>query len=83
MTTTTSSSKIRRPPASRPVDIRSGYYSGAYRELRDEKVAFFLRDLPQGKQTLSHRLRAEIPGKFSALPAKIAAMHAGIAREFG
>jgi len=59
-----------------PVDVRSGYFGGAYRELRDEKVAFFLRDLPQGKHTLSHRLRAEIPGKFSALPARIAAMYA-------
>ncbi len=61
-----------------PLDVRSGYFgqAGAYRELRDEKVAFFLRTLPQGKQTLTHRLRAEIPGTFSALPAHIAAMYA-------
>ena len=59
-----------------PIDVRSGYFGPAYRELRDEKVAFFLRSLPQGKHTLSHRLRAEIPGKFNALPAKISAMYA-------
>ncbi|RFC43152.1 MAG: hypothetical protein DVB23_002780, partial [Verrucomicrobia bacterium] len=61
-----------------PLDLRSGFFgqAGAYRELRDDKTAFFLRTLPQGKQTLTHRLRAEIPGTFSALPARISAMYA-------
>lgn len=61
-----------------PVDVRSGYFGqlGAYRELRDEKVAFFLRNLPQGQHTLSYRIKAEIPGKFSALPTKIMGMYA-------
>jgi uncharacterized protein YfaS (alpha-2-macroglobulin family) len=61
-----------------PIDVRSGYFgqASAYRELRDERVAFFLRSLPQGKHLLSHRLRAEIPGTFSALPAKVSAMYA-------
>ena len=31
---------------------------------------FFVRALPLGKHNLSYRLRAEIPGKFSALPRK-------------
>ena len=39
-------------------------------ELRDEKVAFLVRRLPRGTQTISYRLRAEIPGRFSALPAQ-------------
>lgn len=62
-----------------PVDIRSGYsWEGlpAYREFRDERVAFFVRALPMGKHNLSYRLRAEIPGSFSALPAKATAMYA-------
>ncbi|MDP6112294.1 MAG: MG2 domain-containing protein [Planctomycetota bacterium] len=61
------------------VDLRSGYVwnsLGAYRELRDERVTFFVRQLARGKHNLSYRLRAEIPGKFSALPAKISAMYA-------
>tara|TARA_R110002096_G_scaffold159011_11_gene324666 strand:- start:3698 stop:9697 length:6000 start_codon:yes stop_codon:yes gene_type:complete len=61
-----------------PLDVRSGYFGqlGAYRELRDEKVVFFLRNLPQGQHSLSYRIKAEIPGKFSALPTKIMGMYA-------
>ncbi|MEZ5329648.1 MAG: MG2 domain-containing protein [Verrucomicrobiales bacterium] len=61
------------------VDVQSGYTNnglGAYMELRDERVAFFVRQLPMGKHNLTYRLRAEIPGKFSALPAKASAMYA-------
>jgi len=62
-----------------PVDIRSGYIPndlGAYVEFRDERVAFFTRVLTRGKHSVSYRLRAEIPGKFSALPTKASAMYA-------
>ncbi|MFO7820966.1 MAG: MG2 domain-containing protein [Lentisphaeria bacterium] len=62
-----------------PVNVRSGYTGdalGSYRELRDERAVFFVRSLPRGKHSLSYRLRAEIPGKFSALPARISAMYA-------
>ncbi|MDB5385939.1 MAG: hypothetical protein JWM11_1585 [Planctomycetaceae bacterium] len=62
-----------------PVDVRSGYNGndmGAYMELRDERVAFFVRSLARGKHSVSYRLRAEIPGKFSALPTRASAMYA-------
>ena len=62
-----------------PVDMRSGYTSndmGAYVEFRDEKVAFFVRQLARGKSSVSYRLRAEIPGKYSALPTLASAMYA-------
>ena len=62
-----------------PVDVRSGYTAdgvGAYLELRDERAAFFLRALPRGATSVSYRLRAEIPGRYSALPSTIAAMYA-------
>lgn len=61
------------------VDLRSGYTSGglgAYVEFRDERVAFFMRTLNRGKHSVSYRLRAEIPGQFSALPARASAMYA-------
>jgi uncharacterized protein YfaS (alpha-2-macroglobulin family) len=45
-------------------------------ELRDERVCFFVRALARGKHSVSYRLRAEIPGKFSALPARGYAMYA-------
>ncbi len=61
-------------------DVQSGYYNegglSAYRELRDNRVSFFVRWLARGKNSISYRLRAEIPGKFSALPAHAYAMYA-------
>jgi uncharacterized protein YfaS (alpha-2-macroglobulin family) len=62
-----------------PVDLQSGYLPsslGAYVEFRDEKVAFFVRQLKRGKHSMSYRLRAEIPGQFSALPVQAEAMYA-------
>ena len=62
-----------------PVDVRSGYTHngmGAYMELRDERVTFFVRWLARGNHSISYRMRAEIPGKFSALPTKASAMYA-------
>ncbi|MFO0898472.1 MAG: hypothetical protein U0836_13705 [Pirellulales bacterium] len=62
-----------------PVEVQSGYNGndlGAYVEFRDERVAFFKQALARGKHSVSYRLRAEIPGRFSALPAKGWAMYA-------
>jgi hypothetical protein len=62
-----------------PVEVRSGYGSnemGAYVEYRDRKVCFFVRRLARGRHSISYRLRAEIPGKFSALPTRAYAMYA-------
>ena len=62
------------------VDVQSGFYTAgglaAYREMRDDRVSFFVRWLGRGKHSISYRVRAEIPGKFSALPAKASAMYA-------
>ncbi len=49
---------------------------GAYVEFRDNRVAFFVRALARGKHSVTYRLRAEIPGQFSALPAHGFAMYA-------
>jgi uncharacterized protein YfaS (alpha-2-macroglobulin family) len=62
-----------------PMALQSGYVPntmGAYMELRDEKVAFFVRHLPRGKHSISYKMRAEIPGTFSALPTRAYAMYA-------
>lgn len=62
-----------------PYEVRSGYGGndmGAYMELRDEKVCFFVRTLARGKHSIAYRMRAEIPGKFSALPTRAYAMYA-------
>ncbi|MEI7832660.1 MAG: alpha-2-macroglobulin, partial [bacterium] len=62
-----------------PMEVQSGYNGnemGAYMELRDERVSFFVRSLARGKHSISYRMRAEIPGQFSALPTKASAMYA-------
>jgi uncharacterized protein YfaS (alpha-2-macroglobulin family) len=62
-----------------PFLVRSGYSAndmGAYMELRDEKVCFFVRHLARGQHSLRYRMRAEIPGQFSALPTIAYAMYA-------
>jgi uncharacterized protein YfaS (alpha-2-macroglobulin family)/tetratricopeptide (TPR) repeat protein len=62
-----------------PVEVRSGYHGndmGAYMELRDERVCFFVRSLLRGKHSVAYRMRAEIPGIFSALPTRAFAMYA-------
>jgi hypothetical protein len=59
--------------------VQSGWsYEGlaSYKEFRDEKVAFFAASLPRGTHNLSYRVKAEIPGRFSALPTKVEAMYA-------
>jgi uncharacterized protein YfaS (alpha-2-macroglobulin family) len=69
----------RKAAGFEPVDVRSGYDNsgiGAYREMRDDRVCFFLRRLPRGRHSVSYRVRAEIPGKFSALPTIAYAMYA-------
>ena len=68
-----------KPAGFEPVDLRSGYTDNgmnAYMELRDNRVAFFVRSLARGRHSVTYRLRAEIPGRFSALPARAYAMYA-------
>ncbi len=68
-----------KPAGFEPVDLRSGYVPntlGAYIEFRDNRVVFFARQLARGTHSVSYRMRAETPGKFSALPTKAWAMYA-------
>jgi uncharacterized protein YfaS (alpha-2-macroglobulin family) len=69
----------RKASGFEPTKVRSGYNGnsmGAYVEYRDERVSFFVRALARGKHSVSYRLRAETPGKVSALPARAYAMYA-------
>jgi alpha-2-macroglobulin len=51
-------------------------YACTHAELRNDRVAMFLTELPVGTKKLSYELRAEVPGRFSALPARVEAMYA-------
>ena len=68
-----------KPAGFEAVDLRSGYNGnamGAYMEFRDNRVVFFCRQVARGKHSVAYRMRAEIPGKFSALPTRAWAMYA-------
>lgn len=68
-----------KPAGFETVEVQSGWTwekLPAYKEFRDERVAFFVETLPQGTHNLSYRVKAEIPGRFSALPTKVEAMYA-------
>jgi uncharacterized protein YfaS (alpha-2-macroglobulin family) len=68
-----------KPAGFEPVELRSGYNGnalGAYMEFRDNRVVFFVTRLARGKHSVAYRMRAETPGKFSALPTKAWAMYA-------
>ncbi len=63
--------------AKEPIDQAIAALTAPYQQkLYDERVAMFVRALPLGRHSLTYRLRAEVPGKFSALPAKASAMYA-------
>ncbi|MBK1832173.1 hypothetical protein JIN77_15655 [Verrucomicrobiaceae bacterium R5-34] len=68
-----------KPAGLEAVKVQSGYTGnslGAYMEMHNEKTSFFVRRLPRGEHSMSYRLRAEIPGSFSALPTMAEAMYA-------
>ena len=62
---------IRPGPGSQAVSDSSDYTDRSryvYQELRDRKVAMFVDKLPEGVWEIRYDLRAEVPGKFHALP---------------
>ncbi len=69
-----------KPAGLEAVQLKSGpqvcNYACAHAELRTDRVAMFLQQIPVGVTKLSYELRAEVPGKFSALPARSEAMYA-------
>jgi uncharacterized protein YfaS (alpha-2-macroglobulin family) len=69
-----------KPAGFEAVQLQSGpqvcNYACAHAELRTDRVAMFLSALPVGTTKLSYELRAEVPGRFAALPARFEAMYA-------
>ncbi len=64
-----------RPPGPAPKSDYTGRSRWVYQELRDRKMAMFIDKLPEGIWEISTSLRAEIPGKFHALPVMGRAMY--------
>ncbi|MDF7800700.1 alpha-2-macroglobulin family protein [Pontiellaceae bacterium B1224] len=64
-----------KPAGFETIDTISGYADGAYRELHDERVSYYLRSIRKGTTTMSYRMRAEHAGTVSALPATVGLMY--------
>jgi uncharacterized protein YfaS (alpha-2-macroglobulin family) len=59
-------------------EIQKGYYWNYWfsqREVRDEKVVYFITYLPKGKHKLNYILRSETPGKYHTMPTKAYLMY--------
>ncbi len=69
-----------KPAGFEAVQLQSGpavcNYACAHAELRTDRVAMFVPELRVGVTKLSYELRAEVPGRFAALPARVEAMYA-------
>ncbi|MBU4305233.1 MAG: alpha-2-macroglobulin [Candidatus Omnitrophica bacterium] len=61
-------------PAQQDTDY-TGRTRWVYQELRDRKVALFIDKLAEGIWEIRYELRAEVPGKFHALPVTGYAMY--------
>ena len=61
-------------PAQQDTDY-TGRSRWVYQELRDRKVALFIDKMPEGVWEIRYELRAEVPGKFHALPVTGYAMY--------
>lgn len=46
-----------------------------HEDVRDEKIDFFFTNLPAGTHVLTYKMRAEIPGKYTAMPTKVDIMY--------
>ena len=55
--------------------LESGEKTWLYQEFRDQKAAFFLTQLKQGKHKIVYELRAEVPGEFHGMPNQVHAMY--------
>lgn len=68
-----------KPAGMEPTRLTSGssQAGGTYAnmEVRDDRTVFFITYLSKGKHTLKYELRAETPGIFHSLPAKVEAMY--------
>jgi hypothetical protein len=55
--------------------VEWGYWWSSI-DVREDKVAFFARNLPKGKHVIEYNLRAQTPGEYRALPTFLQPMYA-------
>jgi hypothetical protein len=57
------------------LEQRRTWWYGSQRELRDDRVVFFLTDFRDGRYELMYMLKVTTPGTFRAMPARISPMY--------
>jgi len=57
------------------VDYWDWNYWWIGRDVRDEKISFYIDSLSPGKHVVTYYMRAGIPGKYRAMPAQVWAMY--------
>ncbi|MGQ0568242.1 MAG: hypothetical protein ACT4P5_01735, partial [Armatimonadota bacterium] len=56
-------------------EIDEWTYWWASTDVRDDRIAFFVRSLPAGTHVIEYNLRAQTPGLYYGLPATIQGMY--------
>lgn len=57
-------------------DVMDWNYWWSSVDVRDDRIAFFARSLPQGQHVIEYNLRAQTPGAYHTLPTLLQAMYA-------
>jgi uncharacterized protein YfaS (alpha-2-macroglobulin family) len=57
-------------------DVTDWSYWWSSVDVRDDRIAFFARDLPKGKHVVEYNLRAQTPGSYHTLPTLVQPMYA-------
>jgi uncharacterized protein YfaS (alpha-2-macroglobulin family) len=57
------------------LDYRWDEYGYNYKEIRGDRVVFFITTFEKGSRTFTYFARATTPGQFIALPTQIYAMY--------
>ena len=57
-------------------DVLDWNYWWSSVDVRDDRIAFFARSLPQGQHVIEYNLRAQTPGAYHTLPTLLQAMYA-------
>jgi len=62
-------------PSGAEIITKDTFSSSSYYNVRDEKIDIFYNQLSKGTHTFTYKMRAEIPGIYTAMPARVDIMY--------
>jgi alpha-2-macroglobulin len=57
------------------IDYYDWNYWYADKDVRDEKVSFYISHIEKGEHTIEYQMRASTPGSYNAMPTQIFSMY--------